>query len=65
MRPRYEEFGVPIMNSTCDTTATNKNTPTVEPEGLPNRINIDTDAFATGRLTCVVLEGDSRQYITT
>jgi serine/threonine protein phosphatase 1 len=39
-------------------------TPTVEPEVLPNRINIDTGAFATGRLTCVVLEGDSHRFIT-
>ena len=30
-------------------------TPVEEPEVLPNRINIDTGAFATGRLTCVVL----------
>jgi serine/threonine protein phosphatase 1 len=40
-------------------------TPTMEPEVLPNRINIDTGAFATGRLTCVVLEGDSYRFITT
>jgi serine/threonine protein phosphatase 1 len=31
-------------------------TPTESPEILPNRINIDTGAFMTGRLTCVVLE---------
>ena len=29
------------------------------PEVRPNRINIDTGAFATGRLTCLVLEGES------
>jgi len=28
-----------------------------EPEILPNRIGIDTGAYATGRLTCLVLEG--------
>lgn len=39
--------------------------PKVEPEICPNRINIDTGAFATGRLTCVVLEGDSQRFITT
>jgi serine/threonine protein phosphatase 1 len=37
----------------------------VEPEVLPNRINIDTGAFATGRLTCVVLEGESHRFIST
>ena len=30
-------------------------TPVAEPEVLPNRINVDTGAFATGRLTCVAL----------
>jgi len=40
-------------------------TPTDEPEVLPNRINIDTGAFATGRLTCVVLQGKSHRFITT
>jgi Calcineurin-like phosphoesterase len=37
--------------------------PTAEPEVLPNRINIDTGAFATGRLTCLVLEPGSRRFI--
>jgi serine/threonine protein phosphatase 1 len=36
-------------------------TPTENPEVLPNRINIDTGAFATGRLTCLVLDGDGSQ----
>ena len=31
-------------------------TPVEAPEVLPNRINIDTGAFATGQLTCVVLD---------
>jgi len=39
-------------------------TPVVEPQVLPNRINVDTGAFATGRLTCVVLEGDRHRFIT-
>jgi serine/threonine protein phosphatase 1 len=32
-------------------------TPVHEPEFRPNRINIDTGAYATGRLTCLVLDG--------
>jgi serine/threonine protein phosphatase 1 len=32
-------------------------TPVREPDIRPNRLNIDTGAFATGRLTCLVLEG--------
>ena len=38
-------------------------TPTVEPEVLPNRINIDTGAFATGQLTCVVLDEDGHRFL--
>jgi serine/threonine protein phosphatase 1 len=38
-------------------------TPMPEPEVLPNRINIDTKAFASGRLTCVVLEPDGYRFL--
>lgn len=38
-------------------------TPVAEPEVRRNRINIDTGAFATGRLTCVVLEGESHRFL--
>ncbi len=40
-------------------------TPTREIEVRPNRINIDTGAFATGRLTCLVLEDESVSAIDT
>ena len=40
-------------------------TPTREIEVGPNRINIDTGAFATGRLTCLVLEGEDLSVIDT
>ncbi len=33
-------------------------TPVRELDIRPNRINIDTGAYATGRLTCLILEGD-------
>lgn len=36
-----------------------------EPETRANRIAIDTGAFATGRLTCLVLEGDGRAFLNT
>jgi len=35
------------------------------PELRANRIGIDTGAVWTGRLTCLVLEGDRRRFITT
>lgn len=38
-------------------------TPASEPEVLPNRINIDTGAFATGRLTCIALDGDGHRFL--
>jgi serine/threonine protein phosphatase 1 len=34
-------------------------TPVREPEIRHNRLNIDTGAFATGRLTCLILEGST------
>ena len=40
-------------------------TPTLEIEVAPNRINIDTGAFATGRLTCLVIEDSSLSVIDT
>jgi serine/threonine protein phosphatase 1 len=40
-------------------------TPTERPEILPNRINVDTGAYATGRLTCVVLESSEPRFLTT
>lgn len=36
-----------------------------EPELLPNRIGIDTGAFYTGVLTCLVLEGETRRLLQT
>lgn len=40
-------------------------TPVPKPEMLPNRINIDTGAFYSGRLTCLVLEGAERRILQT
>ena len=40
-------------------------TPTEAPEVLPNRINIDTGAFATGRLTCAVLDDSNCRFLST
>jgi serine/threonine protein phosphatase 1 len=39
--------------------------PTDQPDFRANRINIDTGAYATGRLTCLVLEGSSRRLLST
>ncbi len=36
-----------------------------EPEVLPNRIGIDTGAYATGKLTCLILEGDKQMLMQT
>jgi serine/threonine protein phosphatase 1 len=45
-----EDFGKIIIHG---------HTPSSEVEVAPNRINIDTGAFATGRLTCLVLDETS------
>jgi serine/threonine protein phosphatase 1 len=38
-------------------------TPSPEPEIRPNRINVDTGAFITGRLTCAVLEEEQPRFL--
>ena len=35
------------------------------PQDLGHRINVDTGAFASGRLTCLVLRGTRRQFLST
>jgi serine/threonine protein phosphatase 1 len=49
-----EDFGKIIVHG---------HTPAKEPDVRSNRINIDTGAFATGRLTCLVLQGDQMAVI--
>jgi serine/threonine protein phosphatase 1 len=51
-----EDFGKVIIHG---------HTPTSGIEVEPNRINIDTGAFATGRLSCLVIEGTSLAVIDT
>jgi serine/threonine protein phosphatase 1 len=43
-----EDFGKIVVHG---------HTPVVKPDVRPNRINIDTGAFATGHLTCLKIEG--------
>lgn len=38
-------------------------TPAHEPELRPNRINVDTGAFMTGRLTCAVIDGERVRFL--
>jgi serine/threonine protein phosphatase 1 len=38
-------------------------TPTSRPDIRTNRINIDTGAYATGQLTCLVVQGDQITFI--
>ncbi|HYM34195.1 MAG TPA: hypothetical protein VET48_02305, partial [Steroidobacteraceae bacterium] len=38
-------------------------TPVPAPEIRSNRINIDTGAYATGILTCLMIEADKRAFI--
>lgn len=40
-------------------------TPVEAPEVRPNRIGVDTGAFASGVLTAVVLDGESRRFLCT
>jgi serine/threonine protein phosphatase 1 len=49
-----EDFGKIVVHG---------HTPAREPEIRRNRINIDTGAYATGRLTCLVLENDQMSFL--
>lgn len=48
------EFGCLIVHG---------HTPTEAPDIRSNRINIDTGAFLSGRLTCLALEGEERRLL--
>lgn len=54
-----------FLNSTADfgKIVVHGHTPAPEPEIRANRINIDTGAFATGRLTCLVLEDGQHRFL--
>jgi serine/threonine protein phosphatase 1 len=51
-----EDFGKIVVHG---------HTPAHTVEIRPNRINIDTGAYATGRLTCLVIDGSSLAFIDT
>lgn len=44
-------------------TVVHGHTPVKEPEVLANRINLDTGAYATNRLTCLALEGRDLRFV--
>jgi len=48
------DFGVVVIHG---------HTPATQPEVLPNRINVDTGAVFSGRLTCLVLEGNQYRFL--
>ena len=39
-------------------------TPVTRPELLPNRVNVDTGAFLSGRLTALVIDGAEKWVLT-
>ena len=51
-----EDFGKIVVHG---------HTPVELPEIRPNRINIDTGAYLTNQLTCLVLDGKSRRFLQT
>jgi serine/threonine protein phosphatase 1 len=57
----------PFLSSTADfgRVIVHGHTPMERPDVRPNRINIDTGAVFTGRLTCLVLEGAARRFLQT
>jgi serine/threonine protein phosphatase 1 len=55
----------PFLSSTVEhgKLVVHGHTPAVDPEIRPNRIGIDTAAYATNRLTCLVLEKDQHCFL--
>jgi len=55
----------PFLESTADfgKIVVHGHTPAEQPEVLPNRINLDTGAYMTGRLTCAALEGERVRFL--
>lgn len=51
-----EDHGVMVVHG---------HTPTARPDVRGNRIGIDTGAFASGALTCLVLQGSGRRFLST
>jgi serine/threonine protein phosphatase 1 len=56
-----------FLNSSMDfgKVVVHGHSPTEWPDVRRNRINIDTGAFATGRLTCVVIDGERQRFLFT
>jgi serine/threonine protein phosphatase 1 len=55
----------PFLDSTANfgKIVVHGHTPAEQPEVLPNRINLDTGAYMTGRLTCAALEGERVRFL--
>ncbi|SED01838.1 serine/threonine protein phosphatase 1 [Rhizobiales bacterium GAS188] len=51
-----QDFGMTIVHG---------HTPVAQPELRANRVNVDTGAYATGRLTCAVIEGSEIGFLST
>ncbi len=56
-----------FLNSTADfgKIVIHGHTPREWPDVRPNRVNIDTGAFASGRLTCLVVDGEHGRFLFT
>jgi serine/threonine protein phosphatase 1 len=52
-----------IHEANFDKMIVHGHTPVSQPDIRPNRINIDTGAYATGQLTCLVLEDDKMSFL--
>ena len=57
----------PFLTSTADfgKIIIHGHSPVEQPEMTPNRINVDTGAYLTGRLTCAVLQGSAVEFLST
>lgn len=54
-----------MSNRLFDKIVVHGHTPTEKPVRRPNRLGVDTGAYATGRLTAAILEGDRITFLST
>ncbi len=52
-----------LLEQDADKVVIHGHTPVMEPDVRRNRIDIDTGAYATGRLTCLRLQGDEISFL--
>jgi serine/threonine protein phosphatase 1 len=62
-QPVLDSRSIPALQQRFWPVVVHGHTPAPEPEICANRIDVDSGAYATGQLTCVVLERDQVGFV--